>query len=128
MRTASSSLRLETQRQYFRDPDLRPIGHLLLDASYQPFPVQPGAVHAGIDDAEASPRRIAPHPEMLARDFVVGVKSQVNLQIVTAPSDRDLVAHHQVELRTGIIFIADFGMNAIRGFAGFLRLARSDGV
>ncbi len=56
---------------------------------------------------------VAPHAQVLARDFIVGVKRQADLRAIAAPAHADLVLRHQVKLRTRVVFIADLGVDAI---------------
>src|SRR5579864_2597393 len=70
-----SWLSLELQCDHFRDADLCPCGESLFHPAGEPFPVQPGAVHAFIHNQKASLGSIAPHSQMLPGHLIVGVQS-----------------------------------------------------
>ena len=105
MPSTSSCLgpRLELQHDHFRHIDLRLLRQRLFNSGRQPLAVQPGPIHAFVDDHKSPLRRIHTHPQMFARDFVVGVKRQADLRSISAAANADLILRHQEELRTGIV-------------------------
>src|ERR1035438_183303 len=111
------SFSLEVERQDLGYADLSLCRQFLLLTAGQPFSVQPGAIHAVVHYQKTTARRIAPHAQMFAGYFVVGIQSQVHQNVVAAASNADLVLHHVINLRTGVVFIVDFGQNTVARLA-----------
>src|SRR5579863_5696506 len=55
---------------------------------------------------------------MFAGYFVVGVESQVHQYVVATASDADFILKHVINLRTGVVFVADLGQDTVAGLAG----------
>src|SRR5579871_5578705 len=109
----------EMQQDDLGDADLGTHGQSFLDAARQALAVHPGAVRAVVDDQKAPARRIAAYPQMLARNLIIGVESNVDRGVVSPAADHDLLLSHQKKLWAGVVLIADLGMDAIWRLARF---------
>jgi hypothetical protein len=92
-----------------------------LDARGDLLAVDRGAEPAEIFEEKLAVRRIAPQPEMLARDVRKSFQLQIGPIIAASPARHDLIFRHAIGLAAGGVLIFDHGV-----YAGF-RLRRGRG-
>src|SRR5262249_37719627 len=86
------------------------------------FTVEPGAVSALVGDDELTGGRVAAKAQMFAGDFVGGVEREVDPEVVSTATDRNLVLCNEVRLRPAVIAVANLGEDARRLPAGVLAI------
>src|ERR1017187_91075 len=117
----------EGEAHCFRQGDFGAIRQRDLDVARNAAGVQPGSIPAQVRNLEFPARRIAPQPQMLARNLVCGVKRQVYPQILAAASDGDLILRDQVGLPAGIVLVANLRENRAAAQASVLAIPRHTG-
>src|SRR5579862_9683129 len=88
-------------------------GQAFFDVANEFASIDDGTIHTAIDDKEAVAGGIAAQAEMLAGDLLVTIESEVDDAAIAAAADADFVLGDEIDLWSGVVLVADLGVDSL---------------